>query len=632
MKKLLIIFAAAALFQTVAYARSVDSLSGIVTENREYEITDIENGYYDLTVKCVNSAVDVDAYVYGYSDDYTISGTVIPKTDDEQVVVTVKGIGTLNGKLVVGVKTSGKSKIVLSDAKLTKSKENYFITGGDMTEVNYIESLGGEYKDADGNKVDPFDFLAQNGVNMARIRLSNTTGKGTGDGVYYLPEGFQDEHDCLKLAGRAKKAGMGIQFTFNYSDYWSNGSRQIIPSEWVKQIKDELGYDIKDASFLNSMTDAQRTEIKDTLAEIVYEYTFDVMTKLKNQGTVPEYVSLGNEIRGGMLFPFCNTYDANMNRDRFELVFGDDKDEKKDIKCPADWDGLVQIINAGYDAVKAVSPESRVVIHLDDGSKINKFDYFFDELEKRGAKYDVIGASYYPAWTGNSVQSCVDFCNEISQKYDKDILIMETGFNWNDTKKNGYGGQLIDADVYKDKYPPTPEGHAGFIAELTNGLKSVEDGRCLGFLYWDPCMIHVEDVKNPNESLSGWAIRESDDRADANVVENTTLFDFDGKAIPTIEIFKNSQNSRSENDVHYGISVKDENNTVTAEMNNNTGFAKNISVIIVMYDDNGNMTGTVNKSVNIAAYSKETLSAQYGVSARHTVYLWNGNELSNLTN
>ena len=183
MKKLLIIFAAAALFQTVAYARSVDSLSGIVTENREYEITDIENGYYDLTVKCVNSAVDVDAYVYGYSDDYTISGTVIPKTDDEQVVVTVKGIGTLNGKLVVGVKTSGKSKIVLSDAKLTKSKENYFITGGDMTEVNYIESLGGEYKDADGNKVDPFDFLAQNGVNMARIRLSNTTGKGTGDGV-----------------------------------------------------------------------------------------------------------------------------------------------------------------------------------------------------------------------------------------------------------------------------------------------------------------------------------------------------------------------------------------------------------------------------------------------------------------
>ena len=55
------------------------------------------------------------------------------------------------------------------------------------------------------------------------------------------------------------------------------------------------------------------------------------MSKLKAQGTVPEYVSLGNEIRGGMLFPFGNTYDASMNRDRFELVFGDDKNADEDI-------------------------------------------------------------------------------------------------------------------------------------------------------------------------------------------------------------------------------------------------------------------------------------------------------------
>ena len=27
-----------------------------------------------------------------------------------------------------------------------------------MTEVDYIENLGGEYKDSDGNKVDPFEF------------------------------------------------------------------------------------------------------------------------------------------------------------------------------------------------------------------------------------------------------------------------------------------------------------------------------------------------------------------------------------------------------------------------------------------------------------------------------------------
>ena len=630
MKKLLIAIAVMTLLQVSAYAQSIDSLNGSITGNKEkeVEITDLEDGYYDLTVKCINDAIDVNAYVYGYSDDYTMSSTVIPKTDGEQTIVTVKGIGASDGKITAGIATSGKSNIVISDAELTKSEENNFITGGDMTEVNYIESLGGEYKDEDGNKVDPFNFLAQNGMNMARIRLSNTTGKGTGDGTWYLPEGFQDEKDCLELAKRAKNAGMGIQFTFNYSDYWSNGSRQIIPSEWVKQIKDTLGYDIKDANFLNSMTAEQRKQIKDALAEIVYDYTFDIMTKLKNQGTVPEYVSLGNEIRGGMLFPFGNTYEANMNSDRFELVFGDDKNEDKDIKCPADWDGLVQFINAGYDAVKAVSPESRVVIHLDDGSKINKFDYFLNELDKRGAKYDVIGASYYPAWTGNSVEACVDFCNTISKQYDKDILIMETGFNWNDTKKNGYGGQLVEADVYKDKYPPTKDGHAGFIADLINGLKGVEGGRCLGILYWDPCMIHVEDIDNPNESLSGWAIRESDDNPDTNVVENTTLFDFDGKAIPTVDVFKNSRNSNKKTDAD--ITIKDENNTVTANIKNSYKHPKAVSIIIVMYDENGKITGTENKSIKVS--TEGTLSVEYGDCAKHTVYLWNDYSLSRVLN
>lgn len=44
--------------------------------------------------------------------------------------------------------------------------------------------------------------------------------------------------------------------------------------------------------FLNSMTSEQREEIQDKLAEIVYNYTYDIMSKLKAQGTVPEYVRL----------------------------------------------------------------------------------------------------------------------------------------------------------------------------------------------------------------------------------------------------------------------------------------------------------------------------------------------------
>ena len=411
-----------------------------------------------------------------------------------------------------------------------------FYRGGDITELSYIESLGGKYYDAYGNNRDALDILAENGMNMARIRLTNNPGKGRGDGVYYLPEGFQDEADCLALAKRAKEHGMKIQFTFNYSDYWSNGSRQIIPADWVNQIKEETGKDVKDADFLNKMTDKERAEIIDCLEKIVYEYTLDIMKKLEAQGTLPEYVSLGNEIRGGLLFPFANTYKANMNRDRFELVFNDDKSDN-DIICPEDWDSLARFINAGYKAVTEVAPESKVIIHLDDGSKVSAFTWYLDKLDAAGAKYDVIGASYYPAWSGNTIDACVDFCNEITKQYDKDVMIMETGFNWNETIKDGSAGQLVDIDAYKEIFPPTQEGHCGYMEALFEGLRSVENDRCLGALYWDPLMIHVEDEDGNN--LSGWAYREEDDGVEKCIVENTTLFDFNGKAIKSLEAYRN---------------------------------------------------------------------------------------------
>jgi len=35
----------------------------------------------------------------------------------------------------------------------------------------------------------------------------------------------------------------------------------------------------------------------------VYDYTYDVCTSLKNQGTTPDSVQIGNEINVGMLWP-----------------------------------------------------------------------------------------------------------------------------------------------------------------------------------------------------------------------------------------------------------------------------------------------------------------------------------------
>lgn len=625
MKKLLMAIALTALLPSAAYAQSVD-----ISADKPTELTGLADGYYDLTVTCKNSAVDEDTYIYGISDDYTMSSTVIPKSDKD-ITVIAKGIGVTDGKCEIGI--SGGSTVTISGADLSPSKAHKLITGGDMSEVSYIEGLGGVYKDADGNTVDPFAFLAENGVNMARIRLSNNTGKGTGDGTYYLPSGSQDEKDCLALAKRAKDAGMGIQFTFNYSDYWSNGVRQIIPSAWVEQIKTELGYDVKDADFLNSMTAAQKQAIQDKLCSIIYDYTFDIMSKLKAQGTIPEYVSLGNEINGGMLFPFGNSYAANMNRSSFELKFDDDK-RADDIICGDEKTYLKKFLKSGYDAVKAVSPDTQVIVHLategnskkvgdewvpDGTMNDGKYTWLMDEFTKAGV-VDVLGASYYPAWSGATADKARGFAERMYAKYGKPVMFMETGYSWNDKKKNGYDGQLTaNAADYVDKYPYTQDGHAGYMAELINEMKLAGDS-CVGALYWDPCMIHVEDTENPNESLSGWAIREEDDLPDGNVVENTTLFDFDGKAIKTVGVFKSSRNNTGK---LMGEIDDSDAATVRATVKNTSLEAKKANLYVTVYDEGGVLQSVKinSKTVNAGESAALSLDKPEGT---YKSFLWNG--------
>ena len=48
MKKILMVIAAVAVLQTVAYAQSID-FSGDVTGGKSVEVTNLENGYYVLT-------------------------------------------------------------------------------------------------------------------------------------------------------------------------------------------------------------------------------------------------------------------------------------------------------------------------------------------------------------------------------------------------------------------------------------------------------------------------------------------------------------------------------------------------------------------------------------------------------
>ncbi|MBO6237388.1 MAG: glycosyl hydrolase 53 family protein, partial [Bacteroidales bacterium] len=133
---------------------------------------------------------------------------------------------------------------------------------------------------------------------------------------------------------------------------------------------------------------------------------------------------------------------------------------------------------------------------------------------------DVIGSSYYPFWTKKTVAEFVSFAGKVLDRYPgKEMMVMETGYAWNPTLPSGYPGQLKDNGPYPAM---TKEGQKAFMKELIDGIRS--DGRILGFLYWDPIFIEVPGI--------GWEL------GAGNVVSNTTLFDFEGNALPVFEAFR----------------------------------------------------------------------------------------------
>ncbi|MFP3561396.1 glycosyl hydrolase 53 family protein, partial [Paraburkholderia sp. SIMBA_049] len=73
---------------------------------------------------------------------------------------------------------------------------------------------------------------------------------------------------------------------------------------------------------------------------LLSEYTSNVLNMLKRDGVRPEWVQVGNEITGGMLWPL-GKYDQ--------------------------WDNLAQLLKAGHDAVKSVDERIKVMLHIDSG-------------------------------------------------------------------------------------------------------------------------------------------------------------------------------------------------------------------------------------------------------------------------
>jgi arabinogalactan endo-1,4-beta-galactosidase len=170
---------------------------------------------------------------------------------------------------------------------------------------------------------------------------------------------------------------------FHYSDSWCDPGKQHPPAAW------------KDLPF-------------DGLVRKLRDYTAETMAFFKENGLFFEWVQIGNETNPGMLLPMGGT---------------------------DNWGRLTELYNAGHDAVKAVSPDSKTMIHL---AEINLTDFcmdYFENLERCGCRYDMMGFSVYPYWAEFyhqiSYESCMEAfarsMREIPERFGKDVMLVETG-------------------------------------------------------------------------------------------------------------------------------------------------------------------------------------------------------------
>lgn len=448
--------------------------SGEYSTSVEQVLTGLEDGYYDLEFSLKNSGGQTACYIEAGSDASAMKMTSLQQSEKVWERSIVRGIKVENSTCILRlvVKSSVESACQIDGLNLIKGRKPFeMLKGGDASYVTYLEKINAGLYD-NGVKKDAFKLFKEKGFNTIRLRLYNDPGNPDFEASSQIPEGCQTTEAILDLAKRAKAEDLKIMLTFHYSDTWTNPGQQIMPHEW-----ENLSWEELQIAF--------------------YDYTHDVMVKLKDQGTLPEFVAIGNETQSGMCHPVANH---------------------------ENYDKTARLYTLGYEAVKDVSPESQVVIHVSNGGDSGYY-WFFGLMRQYNTKFDLIGISYYPfdTPTKNFYWSDIrHWAENMYREFGKETIIMETGYNWSPVIPMGIPGQLCDDGVYKNIYPYTPQGQKNYMLEAFNEIKLTEDCHILGLYYWDPLLRYVKDDHHLD-----WG----------NGACSEAFFDFEGNALPVFESY-----------------------------------------------------------------------------------------------
>ena len=343
------------------------------------------------------------------------------------------------------------------------------VVGGDLSLVPAYEAAGDQWLDASGNVI---NTTYSDGMityvrdvakwNSVRVRLLVDPTKDD------APATCQDL-DYVKILGkRIKDAGMSFLLDIFYSDTWTDVSEQWIPTSWE----------------YNKSTSAE------TLAAKVKSYTTEVLNALVNYGAKPDYIQLGNEVSYGML------WDSMTGADKSNWFITSSSYAAQETKIKR----FVTLLKAAKEGVDvSTAADAKIILHCERTKSAAHCVNFYSWVEKAGfTDYDIIGLSYYPIWHGTLTQLKSTLQQLVSNFPNKQIQIVETGYQHTAPEKFGTDDTNTSSD-----WPYSPAGQASFLESLITELK--KHTNVTGLYYWQPeeCG-NGADTNGNNRVMGNW--------------------------------------------------------------------------------------------------------------------------------
>ncbi|GLA43956.1 galactokinase [Aspergillus niger] len=225
----------------------------------------------------------------------------------------------------------------------------------------------------------------------------------------------------LGAGKRVKAAGMSIYLDLHLSDTWADPSDQ-----WQ-----------------------------------LYNYTVEICNTFADNNINIEIISIGNEIRAGLLWPLGGT---------------------------SSYSNIGALLYSGAWGVKDsnLATLPKIIIHLDDGWSWDQQSYscktVLSTSELLNTDFDYFGVSYYPFHsTSANIASLRTSLANLQSIYNKPVVVVET--NWPVSCPNPE--YTFPSDLRSISL--SVAGHQQFLEKLAAVVRAINDG--LGVYYWEPVWI-----------------------------------------------------------------------------------------------------------------------------------------------